>query len=413
MKEQVNITIYRGSHQVGGCCTTIKYKNSRIAIDLGSPLNKKDKRKIHAEGLTYGEKAYDALFLTHYHDDHTGEAHRALPGIPIYIGACAKDILKAYGRVREIAPRRRFLWKRLCGIRAGQTVTAGEFRVTAIMSDHSAVDSFMYLIEAGDKRILHTGDFRLHGLRSAQLQEGISGLGAIDVLITEGTALGKETGPSQAKNGLMEKKTCLSEVQIGKELACKAAEYKYCFVLASPSNLDRIRLIGACTEEDKKLVVSRFQDCLIKIAERHGLLDFGERIVPGGILRVRGLRNGIFGKDLAKTGFVRVIGTGMLSRRTLRYFCEKYPEDTCLIYSTWKGYGNRKKVSRLREVAGEHFCTIHTSGHVKKDDLNTFIETVNPSNIIVIHTECEDVTKSSIAYRERIIKVSDGKTISV
>ncbi len=151
----------------------------------------------------------------------------------------------------------------------------------------------------------------------------------------------------------------------------------------------------------------------MKIAERHGLLDFGERVSPGGILQGRGLRNGISGRDLAKTGFVRVIGTGMLSRRTLRYFCEKYPEDTCLIYSTWKGYGNRKKVSRLCKVAGEHFYTIHTSGHVKKDDLNTFIETVNPSNIIVIHTECEDVTKSSIAYRERIIKVSDGETISV
>lgn len=399
MKEQVNITIYRGSHQVGGCCTTIEYKNSRIAIDLGSPLNKKDKRKIHAEGLTYGEKAYDALFLTHYHDDHTGEAHRALPGIPIYIGACAKDILKAYGRVREIVPRRRFLWKRLCGIRAGQTVTAGEFRVTAIMSDHSAVDSFMYLIEAGDKRILHTGDFRLHGLRSAQLQEGISGLGAIDVLITEGTALGKEIGRSEEK--------------IGAEISRKADTYKYCFVLASPSNLDRIHLVAKSAQNGKQFIVSRFQDCLMKIAERHGLLDFGERVSTGGILQVRGLRNGIFGKDLAKTGFVRVIGTGMLSRRTLCYFCKKYPEDTCLIYSTWKGYGNRKKVSRLREVAGEHFYTIHTSGHVKENDLNTFIETVNPSNIIVIHTECEDVTKSSIAYRERIIKVSDGETISV
>ena len=282
---------------------------------------------------------------------------------------------------------------------AGQTVTAGEFRVTAIMSDHSAVDSFMYLIEAGGKRILHTGDFRFHGLRSAQLQEGISGLGAIDVLITEGTALGKEIGRSEEK--------------IGAEISRKADTYKYCFVLASPSNLDRIYLAAKSAQNGKQFIVSRFQDCLMKIAERHGLLDFGERVSTGGILQVRGLRNGIFGKDLAKTGFVRVIGTGMLSRRTLRYFCKKYPEDTCLIYSTWKGYGNRKKVSRLREVAGEHFYTIHISGHVKEDDLSTFIETVNPSNIIVIHTECEDVTKSSIAYRERIIKVSDGETISV
>ena len=407
MREKVKITVHRGSHQIGGCCTTIEYKKSRIAIDLGSPLNKKDKGKIHVPGLTYGKKAYDAVFLTHYHDDHVGEAYRALPGIPLYIGACAKDILKAYARVREIDPRRRFLWRRLQGILEGQTVTAGEFRVTAIPSDHSAIDSFMYLIEAGNKRILHTGDFRLHGLRKEELLKGISRLSPIDVLITEGTAILKDTAMS-ASQGSGVLTGGRSEEWVGAELARKATAYKYCFVLASPSNLDRIRLIGECAAEGKKLVVSRFQNCLMKIAERHGLLDFGERVLPNVILP-----SGIRGKDFTKKGFVRVIGTGMQSRLTLRYFCKKYTDDTCLIYSTWKGYGNRKKVSRLREVAGEHFYTIHTSGHVKKDDLNTFIETVNPSNIIVIHTECGDVTNSSIACRERIIKVKDGETISV
>lgn len=401
MREKVKITVHRGSHQIGGCCTTIEYKNSRIAIDLGRPLNKKDKGKIHVPGLTYGKKAYDAVFLTHYHDDHVGEAYRALPGIPLYIGACAKDILKAYAGVREIDLRRRFLWRRLQGILEGQTVTAGEFRVTVIPSDHSAIDSFMYLIEAGNKRILHTGDFRLHGLRKEELLKRISELGAVDVLITEGTALRKETSLSKVPIGLR-------EAQIGEELVRKATAYKYCFVLASPSNLDRIRLIGECAAEGKKLVVSRFQNCLMKIAERHGLLDFGKRVLPNVILP-----SGIKGKDFTKKGFVRVIGTGIQSRLTLRYFCKKYPEDTCLIYSTWKGYGNRKKVGRLCKAVGQHFYTIHTSGHVKKDDLNTFIETVNPSNIIVIHTECGDVTNSSIACRERIIKVKDGETISV
>ena len=39
----------------------------------------------------------------------------------------------------------------------------GDMTLTPIRVNHSAFDSYMFLIEAEGKRVLHTGDFRTHG----------------------------------------------------------------------------------------------------------------------------------------------------------------------------------------------------------------------------------------------------------
>ena len=34
----VKVIVHRGTKNIGGCCTEVEYKNTRIAIDFGSPL---------------------------------------------------------------------------------------------------------------------------------------------------------------------------------------------------------------------------------------------------------------------------------------------------------------------------------------------------------------------------------------
>lgn len=44
-----------------------------------------------------------------------------------------------------------------------QPFKIGDFTVTAYPVDHSAFDSMAFIIEAEGKRVLYSGDLRLHG----------------------------------------------------------------------------------------------------------------------------------------------------------------------------------------------------------------------------------------------------------
>ena len=71
--------------------------------------------------------------------------------------------------------------------RGGEAFTIGNIHIRPLVIDHSAVDSYMFVIEAEGKRVLYTGDFRMHGLRHHVLHKLVDTyIGEIDVLITEG-----------------------------------------------------------------------------------------------------------------------------------------------------------------------------------------------------------------------------------
>jgi ribonuclease J len=71
--------------------------------------------------------------------------------------------------------------------------TIGPFTVTPILTDHSAFDAYMLLVEGAGKRLLYTGDFRRHGRKHSLVDQLIADPPAnIDVLLTEGTNLGSD-----------------------------------------------------------------------------------------------------------------------------------------------------------------------------------------------------------------------------
>jgi len=68
----------------------------------------------------------------------------------------------------------------------------GEIFVTPYFISHSAFDAYMFKIECDGKRILHTGDFRKHGYLGKGLLSVLDIVGRVDILITEGTMLGRK-----------------------------------------------------------------------------------------------------------------------------------------------------------------------------------------------------------------------------
>ena len=107
----MNVTIHRGTNEIGGSCVEVVDREDRVLIDIGMPLldgvgGRFDFQKfshMSARGLVGcgvlpnvsgawagddfgGEKSLDALLLSHAHLDHYGLIDYVRNGIPTYLG---------------------------------------------------------------------------------------------------------------------------------------------------------------------------------------------------------------------------------------------------------------------------------------------------------------------------------------
>lgn len=215
----MRLTVFRGTHQIGGSCVELKSGDTRIILDLGMPLYDRDGSHFgtaypsskgallesvmlpDVRGL-YNWDKYDssvaAVFLSHAHIDHSGLSHFIHPSIPIYAGAATHQLLKLNTIFSTAHPcggtQKVFVSGRPCRIR--------NFTITPFLVDHSAFDAYSFLIEADGKRIFYSGDFRGHGRKPKTLNRIIRALWGkqIDAMLLEGTVFGRDGGTAITEN---------------------------------------------------------------------------------------------------------------------------------------------------------------------------------------------------------------------
>jgi ribonuclease J len=99
------------------------------------------------------------------------------------------------------------------------------------------------------------------------------------------------------------------------------------------------------------------------------------------------------GKDrIAKTSFVMCVRTSML--RYLKGLSKLMSlENGVLVYSFWNGYKENEEMKQFLsecENLGLEIVTLHTSGHADYQAIKQLVKTVNPDEIIPIHTEAPE-----------------------
>jgi ribonuclease J len=209
----MKLTIHRGTNQIGGCITEIESDGYKVFIDFGEQLLGTDAKELSPiDGLTCGDVSKSALFITHYHGDHIGKICDTVNDLPIYVGKTALEIFKhienrlSYIPDPNEAERHKRIVERIKTINtfeALQKVTIGEITVMPLFVDHSAFDAYMFVIEADNKRILHTGDFRGHGFRSKGLIPTLKAYAKdIDYIISEGTNIQRANDKIKTENEL-------------------------------------------------------------------------------------------------------------------------------------------------------------------------------------------------------------------
>lgn len=404
----MQITIYRGTHCIGGCITEIKTAQARIVIDMGAELPRADKAAStvpNITGVTQGTPDCDGVFITHYHGDHVGMAQKVLPTIPVYMGATAKQI---YAVVQQTLKKN--LGKgypefvaNFVGFEAGNPIYLKDIKITPYSIDHSAFDAYMFLVEAEGKRILHTGDFRMHGAKGRKMPDVFKRFAAnIDVLITEGTMLSRQ------------EEKVMTVHELGRKAKQILRDNKNIFVLCSSTDIDTIAAFyGAAIANKKPFIVcdDEFQLEILRIVtanSRSSFYDFNRQKIY------------VYGNNLRD--FMMERGYCFLGRTN--YITQKAIEalpNSLLVYSMWRGYLDKShpaydefKSSFMQKAVecGCHIEYLHTSGHASIEQLKQVCDITGAKIIIPIHSENpEAFTRLGIGGEVHLLQ--DGESFIV
>lgn len=394
----MKLCIHRGTHQIGGIAAEIATETTRILIDMGDELSLEPgfvSAPLHIPGVTDANGRCDAVLFTHYHGDHTGQMLRIRPDIPLYAGALAKDIMRLSSA--HSWKKDEVLCKRIETIRtfsAGMPFLIGDIQITPFGIDHSAVDSYLFLIEADGKCILYTGDFRLHGVRGKTMDKILDRrIGKVDAIITEGTTVSRTDGKT------------VTEWELQARVRNYLQQYKYVFVLCATTNLDRIFALARAVPRGKYCICDDYQKMLVETVSKHwsGISSFYEmpkllsfkHHPPARFAELGGL---MFVRANSKFGAI---------------ICQYDPAQSILLYSMWDGY-RTKPGSTIPDFLAltDTWETLHTSGHASPEDLRHVIEKADPQLVIPMHTDAPQKMQALCPDRT-VVLLKDKEELSL
>jgi ribonuclease J len=416
----MKIKVHRGLDQIGGCITEISTESSRIFIDFGQnlpgngePTTPEEDETLVKEIFAQNKKQYEAVFYTHGHEDHIGLFEYIPEDISQYMSEGTKGLLEikydvlyegANLKVNEFLEKecesleysdalnrliyadnkckllnKIQVWQRTSPRKVLECICIGDIKVTPFFNCHSIYDSHMFFIEADGKRIWHMGDYREHGYLGKGLIPTLKKYATdIDVLITEGTMLKRED-------------KCIHERIVSYKMQNVMRAFKYVFVLASATDVERLAAIKrASIDAAKPLYISSLfmKKTMVYFTERESKLSKGLFSFEPLFYNDRML------KKLKQTGMTMVVGTSQMKR--VKGLLDKLPqEETLLIYSSWDGYYKDPEQVKVNPKYKEfrdmfyNVVDIHTSGHADRQTIEKVIKTVKPKEVVCIHKELD------------------------
>lgn len=372
----MNIRIHRGQNQIGGSIIDISSENARVFLDIGIELDEDKEIEIpQIEGLFCGDKNCDAVFISHYHSDHIGLVDYLLPDIPVYMGDHAYNIMKAASDYRNNGVKFTPIL-----MKNESSIQIKDIKITPILCDHSAFDSYMLLIENEGETTLYTGDFRANG--RMDFNTLLEKVPCVDNLIIEGTTLSREDDVVNIEEEQLE--------DIAVEYLNKHTGPA--FIMMSAMNIDRVITAKNIAKRTGRIFLEDIYTA--DITTSIGMTTESTRVfMTGGDKQFEMLQKysdvKIGKKEIAKKPFI------MCVRSSMKNYLSKLNElisfdDGVLFYGMWKGYLERPQTKEFidyMESKGVKTHILHTSGHADSQTIDKLIRDVKPKKIIPVHTE--------------------------
>ena len=408
--ETMQLTIHRGTKEIGGSCVELQSQNSRILIDFGMPLVDSDGERFDSKslkgktrevlvqsnilpnikGLYKGDsKSIDGILISHSHLDHYGFLEHVNPDIPIYTSQGAKELIDItnifitknpedlnYSIIKNLRPFK-----------------VGDFTITPYLVDHSAFDAMAFLVEAEGRRVFYSGDFRGHGRKSVLFDQMIKDPPAgIDCLLMEGSMLGRGDKICDDEEGVQERieKVLKNSDNItflftsSQNIDRLVSAYKACLKTGSIFVIDLYTafILDRLKEISSKLPQFDWKNVRVKFTKYHAdrLADTGQKELLYKYNRAKIEMDEINEK---KSRVLMLTRDNSIFPIIVNNIAN--PEGAKVIYSMWGGY----LTDKFREYCnrkGLILEQVHTSGHAMVDDLKSFAGAIKPKILIPIHT---------------------------
>ena len=390
----MTLTIHRGTHEIGGSCVELHTAEAKILIDFGLPLDydkrtPEEQEQIRSDAAEWC-KGVNALFLSHAHADHYGLFDLLPNDTPVYATEDTFAMLALDG----ILGKDPTMHLKKCPMRGYQPYEISGLTVTAHPIDHSAYGACALLFEAEGKRVLYSGDVRLHGVKG-RLYKHLPR--EVDYLLLEGTNIAREQhNPTE------------QDVENEFIKTFDDAPYALNLVWCSSKNIDRIcALFRACRRRGKTLVIDPYTaNVLAAVSKLNPKIPsattteqikvyFPPRLTTR--LTERDQRQYIYSLNPRenKITYTEISTTPeryvMLVRPSVVEFLQKIEaKQIRFIKSIWSGYWDEPNTERFRRWVEGH-CEvvkdIHSSGHADIASLQRIVKFVQPKHLVPIHTD--------------------------
>jgi ribonuclease J len=433
----LNLRIHKGAKEIGGSCVEIWTESTRILVDFGMPLVERDgsefdynkykdlsidelkKRNIIPDihgAYKNSKPSLDGILISHPHQDHFGLVNFLHEELMYYIGEAAFRIINT----SNLFTNKELLFKKHSFIQKEKTFRIRDISITPYWMDHSAFDSYAFLIEADGKKILYSGDFRGHGRKSKLFHWFINNAPCdVDYLLLEGTTIGR--GKSRAK----------SEQVIQHELEQVFIQDKISLVYTSGQNIDRlVTIYKACKNSNKIFVIDPYIASILKESARFGKIQHPSEsfkdikvmfpyFLTGRMLKTP-CKNLIYQfarykitRDQVQHNPGRYV---MCIRPSIKLDLSKTPgiDGGNLVYSMWEGYLSKEPTRKFIDYLVNRRFTlykVHTSGHADIWTLKKLVNALNPGFIIPIHTFA--AAEYSKKFSRPVKLLADGEILAV
>ncbi len=494
----MRISFLGGVSEIGGNKILLEHDGFKLLLDFGksfkeearfflrpyvAPFSISDLIKLGLIPNFYGTYKWQGkspelmgVLISHAHLDHYGYLPLLKPEIPVFMGETSKIIVKARQDAQIPSWERTVNVDSIRTFRTGSEIEIGPFKVTPVHVDHSIPGAYGFLIEAGGKRLVYTGDFRLHGRVPHLTKDFLDKASEFnpDLLVVEATRVAPESDPEEAIIRLLEQHNLLqslkppplrvrkeveSEEMVLEEMKAVAevADDSLLLIEANTTDIDRLRTVWLLSKqlgrrlvlgETQALIVYRLSKMDPNIKEIPKIGDFSlflsRRREKEGWKEVKEGRRRPAIKELISLvedkcgpqGIIWGENRRMISRDPSSFVVLTHNSPSTLmgilpsdgtkfpltfILSRSEPFNEElalsfdKLLNWLTFFEVKRYYRIHVSGHVTPEELANSIEKVNPKIIVPVHTSYPQLFDEYVPFsaKDKVKLVAKGDILEL
>lgn len=389
MAEKLKIISLGGLNEIGKNMTVFEYGNDILVVDcgMGFPDDEMYGVDVVIPDVSYlikNASKVRGFALTHGHEDHIGALPYVLRSVnaPIYATRMTAGLVKI-----KLEEHGLLSSTKIITCEAGETFTAGCFKVELVHINHSIADAVSFAIHTPVGTVVITGDFKID---PTPIKGDMIDLARFGELGKKGVLALLCDSTNAERPGFAASERRVSDAF---DALFKGCDQRI-IVTTFASNVDRVQqVINVAARYGRKVgVTGRSMENIMRVSTELGYMD----VPPNTLMEMNQLKN--LPRDK-----VCIITTGSQGETMSALYrmafsnhkqVEIMPGDRIII-SASAIPGNEKAVGHVinelfrkdAEVIYEKLTPLHVSGHACQEDLKIMHALVKPKFFIPVHGE--------------------------